>query len=96
MCAKRLVENDQPVTILYHGDIQHTSSYYAQGGVACAWHEDDSVLSHISDTIMAGDGLCKTSVVQQFCEAAPQLLTDLMDLGVPFAWDRDQHPEKEF
>ena len=84
MCAQRLVENDQPVTIVYHGDIQHTSSYYAQGGIACAWHDDDSILSHMSDTIMAGDGLCKTSVVQQFCEAAPQLITDLMDLGVPF------------
>lgn len=84
MCAYRLVQQQQAVTVVYQGDIHHTSSYYAQGGVACAWNDEDSVLSHISDTIMAGDGLCDSATVQQFCTAAPQFLADLIDIGVPF------------
>ena len=72
------------VGVLYQGDLEQTSSFYAQGGLAAAFDSDDSPLQHMTDTIMAGDGLCDTGVVQGYCSAAPAFVRRLIDLGVPF------------
>ena len=84
MCAYDCVQNGRSVVILYQGDLDHTSSFYAQGGIAAAWQSDDSPLQHMTDTIMAGDGLCDTRIVQDFCDHAPAFIQRLIDLGVPF------------
>ena len=73
------------------GDLEQTSSFYAQGGLAAAFDSDDSPLQHMTDTIMAGDGLCDTGVVQGYCSAAPAFVRRLIDLGVPFDQTSDGH-----
>lgn len=87
MCAYDCVQAGRSVLIVYQGDLEHTSSFYAQGGIAAAWLDSDSTLQHMSDTIMAGDGLCDPRVVQDFCDHAPAFIHRLIDLGVPFDQD---------
>ncbi len=89
MCAYELVSAGKCVTLVYQGDLEHTSSYYAQGGIAGAWLNDDSVKQHMNDTHLAGAGLCIADVVQHFCESAPDFIQTLIDLGVPFDQNQD-------
>ena len=84
MCAHQLVCMGREVTIIHHDAIDHTSSYYAQGGIAAAWHSSDSIQRHIDDTIFAGDGLCDPEVVAFFCRYAPDFIQTLLTIGVPF------------
>tara|TARA_B100001121_G_scaffold309637_1_gene337204 strand:+ start:1873 stop:3348 length:1476 start_codon:yes stop_codon:yes gene_type:complete len=87
MCAYDCVRAGQAVLIVYQGDLEHTSSFYAQGGIAAAWLDSDSTAQHMTDTMMAGDGLCDPRVVQDFCDHAPAFIQRLIDLGVPFDQD---------
>ena len=56
VCAYECVQAGLSVTLIHQGLIDHTSSSYAQGGIAAVWHEDDSFERHIEDTLIAGDG----------------------------------------
>ena len=84
ICAKTLSDLGVKSTVIYDGDLEHTSSFYAQGGIAGAWLAQDSTVKHMEDTILAGDGLCDTNVVQYFCKQAPDLIRRLINMGVPF------------
>ena len=84
VCALECVRHGRSVCLVYHGAFAQSSSYVAQGGIAAAWREDDDPVQHMTDTIMAGDGLCDTRVVQDFCDRAPEFIRYLMELGVPF------------
>lgn len=57
---------------------------WAQGGIAAVMSEEDSFESHIYDTMRAGAGLCRESVVRNIIEQAPHRICDLQDWGVRF------------
>ncbi len=61
---------------------------YAQGGVAAAVGADDSPDLHASDTMAAGDGLCRADTVRVLVEEGPRLVTELAEWGAAF--DRDE------
>ena len=46
------------VVILSKGRVNDGSTFYAQGGIAAVFDENDSIESHVSDTLIAGAGLC--------------------------------------
>lgn len=60
------------------------ASAWAQGGVAAAVGPDDSVASHIADTIAAGNGLVDPRVAELVARDAPERVFDLANLGVAF------------
>jgi Aspartate oxidase len=41
-----------------------SSTYYAQGGISAVFDADDSIESHIEDTLDAGAGLCDPEIVR--------------------------------
>ena len=49
------------VAVLSKSQLQEGSSFYAQGGVAAVMDVNDSIESHVQDTIKAGRGLCDES-----------------------------------
>ena len=57
---------------------------YAQGGIACVYDKKDSFESHIEDTIRAGAGLCKEDVVKSIISRGPELIQELVGLGIQF------------
>jgi L-aspartate oxidase len=67
------------------GVLDSGSSFHAQGGVAAALGDDDSPALHAADTIAAGRSLCRQSAVSVLVEEAPERVTELHALGVPFA-----------
>ena len=83
------------VVILSKGPLNEGSTYYAQGGIAAVFDENDSIQAHVSDTIIAGAGLCDEKAVQYTAENAKACLNWLIDQGVNFdKEDNNQGGEK--
>ena len=88
--ALRLAQNAD-VIILSKSQINEGSTFYAQGGVAAVFDENDSIDEHVKDTLIAGAGLCDESAVQYTAENAKNCLEWLIGKGVDF--DRDEPAE---
>ncbi|MBZ8133388.1 L-aspartate oxidase [Afifella sp. IM 167] len=85
-CALKLAP--RPVTIITAAPIgEGASSGWAQGGIAAAMDESDSVEDHLADTIAAGAGLVDGPIARGMAQEAPERIRDLLAYGVPF--DRD-------
>ncbi|MDR6537395.1 L-aspartate oxidase [Variovorax soli] len=61
------------------------ASQWAQGGIAAVLGEDDSLQSHVDDTLVAGAGLCDLAATRFVVEHAPAAIAWLRELGVPFS-----------
>jgi len=81
------------VVILSKGPLNEGSTFYAQGGIAAVFDENDSVSAHVEDTLIAGAGLCDKSTVTYAAENAKSCLEWLIDQGVAF--DREQNEKGE-
>lgn len=76
--------DDYDVTLLTKSDLSQSNTRYAQGGVAVVTTEDDSVESHVADTLVAGAGLSDEDTVQVLCEEGPDAVGELIGRGVKF------------
>lgn len=81
---------DKQITIVTKRDEDESNTKYAQGGVAVVLDtEEDSFQKHIQDTLIAGDGLCNTSVVETVINEGPKRLKELIDWGANFDINSD-------
>jgi L-aspartate oxidase len=72
------------VTLVTKAQLAESNTRWAQGGIAVAMFDDDSVAEHVADTLKAGAGLCKLEAVEVLCSEGPQRIRDLIALGVEF------------
>lgn len=72
------------VAVLSKGDLNQGATFYAQGGIAAVLDEEDSINSHIEDTISAGVGLCHPDMVEYIVENSAEAVSWLVNQGVPF------------
>ena len=72
------------VILVTKSELAESNTKYAQGGIAAALFPDDSVASHVADTLRAGAGLCDPVAVEVLCGEGPQRVRDLIALGVEF------------
>lgn len=77
------------VTLVTKANLAESNTHYAQGGIAAVVADDDTIASHISDTIAAGAGLCWEPAVEVLCSHGPDAINELVALGVQF--DRKNH-----
>lgn len=75
------------VVLVTKGELAESNTALAQGGIAAALFPDDSVESHIADTLRAGAGLGDPDAVRVLCSEGPERVRALIKLGVEF--DRD-------
>ncbi|MFX0070841.1 MAG: L-aspartate oxidase [Candidatus Hermodarchaeota archaeon] len=78
------LNEDIKILIITKEELEECNTYYAQGGIACVWNEDDNFEKHIKDTLIAGDGLCNETVVRNILHKAPERIEDLINWGVDF------------
>ena len=81
--ALRLPES-LSICILGKENISQSSSYLAQGGIAAAISDQDSIESHINDTLKAGGNLCSYPVVKKVAEQGPEMIRWLQKMGIQF------------
>ena len=72
------------VTLVTKAKLAESNTRYAQGGIAAAMFDDDSVAEHVADTLRAGAGLCNVEAVEILCAEGPARIRDLIRLGVGF------------
>jgi L-aspartate oxidase len=83
--AVRAARAGHSVLVLTKGELAHSATRYAQGGVAAALFDgDDSPELHLSDTLAAGAGLCDTDAVRVLVTEGPDRVRDLMAMGAEF------------
>ena len=70
--------------IVTKSDENESNTKYAQGGIAVVLNEDDSIESHIKDTLRAGDGLCDEEIVRIVVKEGIQRFNELIDWGADF------------
>ena len=87
--ALRLANNKQKVALLTKKNLSECNSYYAQGGIAAVIDSNDSMESHINDTIIAGAGLCNEEAVKYIVKHSPDAIKWLVSQGVQFTPDMD-------
>ena len=63
------------------------ASSWAQGGIAAVLARDDTLESHIRDTLTAGAGLCDEAVTRYVVERGRESVQWLIGQGVPFTRD---------
>ena len=72
------------VTVLAKDDLSACSSYYAQGGIAAVIDAEDKVADHVSDTLIAGDGLCDQQATTHILSRGSEAIRWLLSHRVPF------------
>ncbi|NQZ86820.1 MAG: L-aspartate oxidase [Colwellia sp.] len=87
---------DADVVVLSKALVNAGSTFYAQGGIAAVFDENDSVASHVEDTLVAGAGLCDEEIVQYTAENARTCLEWLIDQGVDFDQEEDEQGELRY
>lgn len=80
------------VTVLSKGDLKEGATYYAQGGIAAVLDADDSIESHVQDTLIAGVGLCHPEMVENVVANSAEAVAWLVEQGVPFSTQKAQNP----
>src|SRR3954471_5538697 len=73
------------VAIITKKNRAESNTNYAQGGIAAVTSKEDSFESHVRDTLEAGAGLCKESVVRTIVEEGPARIHELIELGMHFS-----------
>lgn len=75
------------VLLVTKATIDQGSTRWAQGGIAAALAEEDSPSEHLTDTLVAGAGLCDESAVRILAYGGPAAIRRLIDWGARF--DKD-------
>jgi L-aspartate oxidase len=79
------------VNLVTKGEVTDTNTWYAQGGIAGAVGEADSVDLHLADTLVVGAGLCDEDTVRAVVGEAALALRDLVAMGVDFDHEANGH-----
>lgn len=79
------------VTVVTKDGLGESNTAMAQGGIAGVLAADDSVESHVSDTLSAGAGLSDEAAVRVLCTEGPDRILELAAAGVTFDTDTSGH-----
>ncbi|MBD8964374.1 L-aspartate oxidase [bacterium] len=79
------------ILLITKSELGESNSYYAQGGMVAVLksNKNDSVSSHVADTIKAGAGLSELNTIKFISENSDRVVKDLLTFGVEF--DRDEN-----
>src|SRR3954466_6968567 len=73
------------VAIITKKNRADSNTNWAQGGIASVTSKEDSFELHVRDTLEAGAGLCRESVVRTIVEEGPARIAELIALGTNFS-----------
>jgi L-aspartate oxidase len=75
------------VAVIAKRSLMEGASNHAQGGIAAVLDSADSIENHVSDTLIAGGGLCDEAATRYIVEHGRAAIEWLISQGVPFTKD---------
>lgn len=72
------------VLVITKSDASETNTKYAQGGIAAVMQAPDSYEKHVSDTLVAGGGLCNEAIVRLVVSESTERIQELINWGAQF------------
>ncbi len=84
------------VTLLSKAAFDSSSTQYAQGGISVVLDDEDSLASHIDDTLIAGAGLGDPDTVEFVVSEGPSRIAWLIEQGVPFTQQVDNKGQLQY
>tara|TARA_Y100001933_G_scaffold57371_1_gene57351 strand:+ start:261 stop:1907 length:1647 start_codon:yes stop_codon:yes gene_type:complete len=72
------------VLVVTKDRLRHSSSSWAQGGIAGVINREDCFENHIGDTLRAGCNLCDPAIVSMVVQEAPDRIQELIRWGAAF------------
>jgi L-aspartate oxidase len=84
------------VAVVSKAGLRDSNTLYAQGGISVVLDKQDSILSHIEDTLNAGDGLCDRAAVEYTVRHARACIQWLVDQGVAFTRSTEPGAERDY
>ena len=91
--ALKLAEHGINIAVLSKFALVEGSTYYAQGGISAVFDAEDSLESHIQDTLIAGAGLCDPEIVRLAVSLGKSSINWLRSQGVAFTGEETQSGE---
>ena len=83
------------IAVLSKFDLQLCNTYYAQGGISAVLESEDTLDSHIQDTLISGAGLCKRHVVELVVSHGRQCVDWLIEQGVEFTEEETEEGDSQ-
>ncbi|WP_035893724.1 L-aspartate oxidase, partial [Legionella oakridgensis] len=80
------------IALISKAEASECNSRYAQGGIAAVFSPEDSIESHIKDTLRAGDGLCYEPAAERIIRQGPEAIKQLQHYSIQF----DKLPNGQF
>lgn len=89
------IDRSKKILVVTKTETAESSSKYAQGGIVGVLKEntDDSVETHVGDTMRSGDGLTDKAVATNISEYSDEVIKDLFKVGVDFDTDENGNPK---
>jgi L-aspartate oxidase len=75
------------VAVISKRSLSDSASDWAQGGISAVLASDDSIESHVQDTLIAGAGLCDETVTRYIVSHGREMIDWLIAQGVGFTRD---------
>ena len=91
--ALKLADHPTSVAVLSKFALTSGSTYYAQGGISAVFDAEDSIESHIEDTLDAGAGLCNPDIVRLTVTHGKSSIDWLRKQGVVFTEEQTESGE---
>lgn len=91
--ALKLADHSLRIAVLSKFALTAGSTYYAQGGISAVFDAEDSIESHIEDTLNAGAGLCNPDIVRLTVTHGKSSINWLRQQGVIFTEEQTQSGE---
>ncbi len=82
--ALKLADARTRVAVLSKFALTSGSTYYAQGGISAVFDAEDSIESHLNDTLDSGAGLCDEEIVRLTVNHGKKSIDWLREQGVMF------------
>ena len=98
-CAKTLAEAGQRVRLISFQHSERAQSNLAEGGINAVLDvmgEEDRIEYHYADTMKGGCELADPIMVQGMVHEAPELIRELITLGVPFHHEDGRLMQRNF
>lgn len=84
LCTALKLADERRVTIVTKESIEKSNTKYAQGGITAVVSPEDSIASHIEDTLKTGNGIAHTDAVEVLAKGGKRAIEELLEYGTPF------------